>query len=233
MPAAARIFEPADYSLAELAFMLDWLGKPPIAALHKGVPKHVNPVAIRACLGEIYEFAELEKHSGVPWAGVDALKDSIVRYLAWQERTMEIHRRGGPRHASMFSWDDRGKPYKFGVGADSAEKVRSEITPEGEHRTFTVNLLTPFGESAPSIAEVAPWLKLTDKNAKRQEPDKLIVEEHGDASQLICSVCRKTIEFKTDSQRSLSMARAQMARHLRGANRMIERHQLLLRKEYK
>lgn len=229
MPPTLELFEPALYSLAELSFMLDWLGKPPIAALHKGVPKGVNPDAIRECLGRLYEFAEMERHQSVGWAGVDSIKDSIVRYIAWSERTAEIHRRGGPRHASQFLWDERGKTYKFGVGADSAEMVRSEILTDGSHRPFAVNLRMPYGESLPNVAEVAPWLKTLP--TAPEKPDALMVDrDHG---LLQCPICMKTIEFKPDSQRSYAMARAGMARHLRAANQKIERHQLLLRKEFK
>lgn len=230
MPPVLDVFEPAKYSMGELRFMLDQLGKPPRAALHKGVPPGVNPVAIMECMGRFYDYAEMERHEEVPWAGEDAIRDSISRYIDWTERTAEIHRRGGPRHASMFAWDD-GRPAKFGIGADSSEMVRSEILPDGTHRPFAVNLRQPFGETALSIAEVAPWLRQGPRAEKIVDTIERIKESDA-VSRLKCSVCGKSFEFDANSSKALTMARASMARHLRSATTKVDRHQTLLRREF-
>ena len=176
MPAPQQIFEPALFSLPENRFLLDWAGKPPIVALHKAPPQGVNPNAVRPILTAIYDLHELQTHQGVAWAGAEVVKDSIVRYLSWMERTMEIHRRGGPRHASMFGWDERGRTFKFAAGSDSGI-VGSEIIADGSHVPFRVNLLQPHGDSGPSVAEVAPWLKQVDFEAKaKMESASLLAE---------------------------------------------------------
>lgn len=229
MPPVAQVFEPAVYSIPELRFMLDHLGEPPKVAMYKGVPKGVNPAAITQCLGPIYDLVELERHQAVGWAGIDTLKDSIVRYLGWHERCLEIHRRGGPRHASQFGWEE-GRPVKHAIGADSSDMVRTEITDDGTRRRFAVDLLVPYGQSLPSLEEVAPWLR-TGGSAAPVAPDTLDVDRK--AGIMKCGVCGKHIAFDAGNAKSLQMARAQMARHLKSANKFVERHQRLMRKEFK
>lgn len=228
------VFHPAKYSLGELRFMLDWVGKPPQAALHKGVPKGVNPTAIRECLARLYELQELQAHQGVAWAGEESVRDSIVRYLSWQEKTLEIQRRGGPRHASQFAWDGKShKPYKYAPGADSGDLVQSEILDTGEYRSFAVNLKQPFGQTVGSIADVAPWLQQVDLG-KPQAPDEVLDEkaDTGDVGHLTCSICKKTFEYKQGARTSYLSARSQMANHLRTAKVKVDRHLTLLRKAF-
>lgn len=233
MPATAMVFEPALYSIAENRFLMDWAGKPPVVAFHKATPTGVNPAAVRPILTSIYELVELQAHQGVAWAGPDAIRDSIVRYLSWQERTLEIQRRGGPRHASMFGWGEKGQTYKYAMGSDSGA-VTCEINEAGDYIPFRVNLLAPNGESGPSVAEVAPWLKQVDFGgpAKLDEITETR-DEKSNLGNLQCSVCGKSLEFKVNSRNSYTMCRAAMAKHLKSAKTSIDRHLRLMHRIYK
>lgn len=230
MPPAAQIFEPAKYSVPELRFFLDHAGEPPKAAMYKGVPKGVNPQAVTDCLGQLYDLVELERHQQVSWAGLDTVKDSITRYLDWHERCLEIYRRGGPRHASMHGWEE-GRPIKGAIGSDSADMVRSEIMEDGSRKKFAVDLLVPYGQTLPSLEEVAPWLRTGGGTTQPAAPDT--IERDDKAGMIKCSVCGKGVPFDSGVKKSYNMARAQMARHLRSATKNVERHQRLLRKEFK
>jgi hypothetical protein len=232
MPPVQQIFEPAIYSIVELRFFLDHVGEPPKASMYKGVPKGVNPAAVNECLGRIYDLVELERHQQVGWAGLDTVKDSITRYLDWHERCLEIQRRGGPRHASLFGWED-GRPVKGAIGADSTDMVRSEILEDGSRRKFAVDLLVPYGQTLPRLEEVAPWLR-TGAGTTRPDPEKPDTLEVDRKGGLIkCSVCGKSVAFDADNTKSYNMARAQIARHLRSATKLVERHHRLLRREFK
>jgi len=157
-----HVFEPAYYSLEELRFLLDHVGESPIVALHGGPPAGVNPNMMQPTLAKLYEMEELSTKRQVPWAGVEAIRDSILRFLSWHERSIEIRRRGGPRHPSMYGWEETGKgrikAIKYAPGADG-DIVRSEINEAGENVKFAVNLKRSPEEVIGGLADVAPWIK--------------------------------------------------------------------------
>lgn len=231
-------FEPATLSAGELNFLLDHLTESPNVALHKGVPTGVNPTAIQSVLGELQELHQLHQAHGQLWAGFDAIKDSVLRYLSWQERCREIYRRtGGVQgqrsvlHASLYAWDASGSYFKAGIDADSAEMVRTEILDDGSRKPFGVRLLEPAGHMAPDLGEVAPWTRIGG-GIRPKITDALVEKRAKTTGSITCSVCEKAEAFDPRSRQSYSAARARMGRHLSSAKNEVARHRLLHRKAY-
>lgn len=235
MPRPQELFEPAFLSDQELRYILTHLGEPPIAALHGTLPEGVNRTQIQKTLGRLYELQQLQEHRNVPWAGFDAIRESIEAYLQWSARTREISRRtnGNVRHASMFVWDSSGRRYKFGIGADTSA-VRTEIGPDGARKPFAVDLLNPDSNLlGADMSDVMPWVGSAPNPMSPTHQDKIETVEQGENGYLKCSVCLKQIEFDPNNTQSRSQARAQMARHLKSANREIDRHRILYAREYR
>jgi hypothetical protein len=234
-----HVFEPAIHSIAELRFLLDHLEEPPHAALHAGVPAGVNPTAITKTLTQLQELDQLQKFRGVEWAGFDAIKDSILRFLAWEERRQNIYRiTGGAKgqaaivQASQYAFDEDGSAFKLAIGADNAEMARTEILDDGSRRPFGVALLQPDGAAAAeSLSDVAPWIRRTKVSAKDRH-DEMKVENDGKHGSVTCSICKKAEEFDPKTRSSFLAARSRMARHLKKANTDVARHRLLYRKVF-
>lgn len=230
-------FEPGIFSLPELHFLLEHLKDAPIVAFHDFDPDtnkaHKGVIRVRAetALTRFYELAELEKHRQSAWAGYDALEDSIMRYLAWHERSMEIKRRGGPATPSQYHWDETGQPYKYAIGSDSGEMVRTEILDDGSRKPFAVRLtLTPAEMMASDLSDVAPWIK---PKGEAYKLDTVEVAVKGRMGTMRCSICGKVEEFDSADRQKRMAARARMGRHLKNARQELNRHRLLLRKEFK
>jgi hypothetical protein len=229
-----QTFEPAVFSNQELAFLLDHLTETPTAALHKGTPVGVNPIAVQTLLIELQRYDQLQKVHGVQWAGFEAVEESILRYLAWTQRSDEIYRRtGGPtsprsiKYPSQFAWDSQGSAFKGGIDADSAEMVRTEILDDGSRKPFGVKLLEPAGRLIPALEEVAPWVKTGAARPKLNDKIEEIVT--GRNGVLRCSICGQSENFDTKSRQTRVMARTRMARHLKVAKQEVSRHRLLHR----
>lgn len=227
------VFEPARFSDEELAFLDAHLEEPPLVALHEGAPQWVNPAAITQTLSRLQELQQLQAGRGVPWAGFDAIRDSIARYQTWQKRSAEIFRRtGGPHsnsgvpHASQFAWDKRGRHFRFGIGADSADMVRTEILPDGSRRAFAVPLLDAPGGLVEVLDEqTAPWLHAsTEPGADLPE---LKTQEDGDYGQIQCPICGQTETYTVANRATFLNARKRMSTHLLKARTDIERHRQL------
>lgn len=229
-------FEPGMFSTPELHFLLEHLKEPPVAAFHDFDPdgKHRGVFRARAgvALQRFYELTELQTHRGIVWAGYEAITDAIIRFLAWQDRSHEIERRGGPTNPSMWVWDDTGHPYKYAIGADSAEMVRTEILDTGDRKPFGVKLTQTAADALRrDLSDVAPWIKRADNATVRA--DKLEVVTQGQMGRVICPVCGKTEEFAAGDRGKLANARARMAKHLKTATQEVNRHRILYTKEYK
>jgi len=215
-------FIPAKYSLEENRFFLDQLGRPPIAVLDAAVlPSGVNRHAVEEVLGACYDRAELERHRQKPWAGLEAVKDVIVRYLQWYQQMMRVRGAGGPRFASQHLWDSAGRPYKYGVGADT-DLVKTEILEDGTRRPLSLFLDRPAGETLPHLKSVAPWTKADAASFTEDQ-----IAQHDTAGRVECSICGAFFAFKPDNRSSLAMARANMARHLKHARNEPDRHRIL------
>lgn len=223
-------FEPAIFSFDELKFLLDHMEKPPVVAMTK-VPPAVNRSTVHSWLERLYGLQQLKEHNGAPWAGYDAIKDSILRYLEWSKRTAEIRRRGGPHNASMYSWDSTGGANKYGIDSDSGF-VRSEILSDGSRRPFGVKLLEQDGRYTNLLSDVAPWIKGTATGTSAAFTDDLATEVKGKFGTIACPICGKTEEFQVSSRQSKSGALGRMARHLKGAKVESARHRVLYRKRF-
>lgn len=226
-------FEPAEFSLEENRFLLEHLGEAPLVALDGEVPRGVNPRAVSPLLQRTYELEELRRHKGHVWVGFDTIKTRIAKFLRWMETAAEIHRRGGPKHVSMYGIDGSGKLYKYAIGSD-ASIVRSAITGAGGQRErFAVDLRRPEGEVLPSLFDIAPWLQ-GDPNRINDD----VHEEWGEAGKvkgtwkskhgsIRCGVCGHTEAFQTAVRSSYNAARARQIRHLKNATTEIDRHRIL------
>lgn len=234
----AGTFEPAVFSHAELRFLLDHLEEPANAALSGNLPAGVNPNQIGDALDEFQSYEQMRQFRNVEWAGFEAVKDSILRFLAWEETRARIQAvSGGPSspnfisQPSQYAWDDNGASYKSAVGADSTEMARTEILDDGSRKPFGVKLRRVAGTSLFKLGDVAPWVKSADGKAY-QKADAIVVDTEGKNGSLTCSICKHAEAFKTDSRQAKNLARSRMARHLKGSNDDVARHRLLYRKEY-
>lgn len=220
-----NVFEPADYSLEELAFMRAHLRETPNVALDDAPPKGVNPVAIRSCLGRLSELDEIRRLKKREWGishdgekrGYEAVEDAIDRFIAWQEQCVEYQGRGGPRHPSMKTWDSTGAMSPGGIGSDS-EKIRHEIRDSGQRVPFAVVLI----DNGQRRKVDMPWTK---RNAPTSQD--AITYDNGVYH---CSVCDKPItSFDTARGRSAqNKAKSIVRRHLKAAKNEVTRHRALV-----
>lgn len=233
-------FEPAVLSNEELAFLLDHLEEPANAALHGGVPVGVNPIAITGTLNMLQELDQLEKYRNVPWAGFDAVRDSIERYLAWDTKRNAIFAAtGGPHaqnaipNASMYAFESDGSAFKHAIGADSAEMPRTEILDDGSRKAFGIKLLQPDGEAQiNALAAVAPWIQRATGAARSKITDTMEIKEVGKHGTITCSVCGKSEEFMKGDRHKFLAARSRMAKHLKSVKTEVARHRMLYRKVF-
>lgn len=242
MPSLRRAekFEPADFSIEELEFLLAHLKESPNVALHEMDEEGVNPKQIRPILARFTELEELRTVRDVPWAGYDAIQASITRFLDWHNRSMEIQAEGGPRHPSQHNWDEDGTMTRGGTGADSSEKIRSEIADDGERIPFTVMLREVPGGGTPNMPWV-PGSKRSTGKAKRTTSSAKNATRAGDADNGIvhdaklglftCKICNEAIctYQKRSGQRGLALAKRKVERHLRTARKGQARHRAILR----
>lgn len=228
MPPPTDLFEPATLSIPELEFTLQHLGESPAVAFADPAPRGVNPAAVTPLLAKLCELEELQTVKNRPWAGYDQVRDSIIRFLAWQDRCRQIARAGGPRHPSMYVFDG-GIARRGAIGTDSASMVRSEILDDGTRKKFTVDLLSPRQAAGMSstAAALMPWLKdVVDPDV----PSLDAVQEDVKRGLLTCSICDHIVKFDPAPEkgsRPYNMARGHMNRHLRTAKTDVARHQAL------
>ena len=193
-------FRPVRYSLEENRFFLKHLGESPVSALREPTPPGVNPVTVQEVLGEVYELAELEKHRGVTWAGVEKVGQVITRYLSEYEKWQEMATRGAPRFPTMHAWDAKGRPHRGGITSDAGE-VSTYFDDQGERQPLSVSLRDPE-----SVAFRPPWTKVA-------EPIPDTLTEDLEKGLLQCPVDGWATNFKPESRSSYNMARGRMVRH--------------------
>lgn len=218
-------FDPVKLSLEENQFVIDHAGEPPVVAL-QAMPAGVTKAAVKPIIEGIYELIELEKHEGLPWVGVEAVKTASGVYLkqaaAWAKNK---GRRGAPRFPSMHSFDSRGRSHLGGVGSDSGQ-VRTYFDPQGNRIPFAINLTTSLErqwvpEWLATQPEVAPGVAAEIKPAK--EPELTLNDEK---NRIEC-FCGHTETFRPDSRASYNAARARISKHLRKATDQTDDHRLL------
>lgn len=224
-----KVFEPAKYSLEELRFFLLHLGKSPLIVLDADLPAGVNPVAVQSVLGRIYDLEELQKHRNRPWAGLQAVRDSISRFLLWTDKSDRIASRRVTdpkgervRHASMFEWDGRKRPHKGGIDSDG-NMVVSEILADGTRRPFRVDLLATTDDL---FAGQLPDDFLGEMAAAAAPPKNFIIDD--DKGVITCPICQSSQTWDVKKGRKdFTMTRGRMINHLRRATTDKDQHRVL------
>lgn len=215
MAVSVEAFEPAKYSLQELAFLRDHLGESPNVALHGGAPAGVNPAAIRTALGRFTELDELSRVRNVPWAGYEPIKNSIERFISFQEKCLEGQAQGEPRHPSQKTWDSMGNMSDGGIGSDASEMVRTELLPDGTRRPFAVPLVNVTRKSRMWGVKVPG----------QTEPDAIT---HSNGA-YTCTICQKGVASYDPDQgsRARNKAKAEARKHCMKATKEVARHRAI------
>ena len=193
-------FDPATYSLEENEFFLKHLGESPLAVMQQPLPQGVNPAAVQAGLGRIYELSQLEEHRGTKWVGLEKIAESMTCYLTERARWKDMAARGAPAFPSMHAWDGKGRPHRSGIGSDSG-KVSTYFAENGQRKRFAVPLVDIIPE-----AFSAPWVK-------KEEPIPDACVEDAEKGTMQCPVDGYSTAWNVDSRQAYNLARARMARH--------------------
>ena len=206
-----KIYDPVDYNLEENKFFRDHLGEPPIAVLSEPLPPTVNPKAVKEVLGSIYDLTELAKHKGTTWCGIEPVKEAIDIYLREWVKWKEMSLRGAPRFPSLFTWDAKGRPHRYGTGSD-AGKVTTWIDDEGQRHRLAVDLVHV------RVEEYIPkWIK----------PQVEIPTEFTDnkeQSRLECPLCNWTTAYDPERRSTRNLARTRAIKHCKSPKTEKELH---------
>jgi hypothetical protein len=217
-------FDPVLYSIKENEALLSLLGKPPVVALRE-IPAGVNPAAIKPIVNRVYELQELEKHEGIEWVGVGALKEKIETYLRENAKWLADKRRSqrAPRFPSLYSYDAKGRPHLGGPGSDSG-RVRTYFNSKGERVPFEINLLS---------SDIDNWQPPTFSSEITSDP-KAGLFVNAEKNRIECGVpgCGHTEAYKNESRASFNAARARMSKHLRKPGNSEELHREIYSQEF-
>lgn len=232
-PAPAHWFEPTEYAVPELHWLLLHLeDRPVVVEQATDLPSDVVKPQVLKLVKECRDLQDLFETKNIPWAGYDAVRESIERTLSWYVTCAELKRRGGPKHPSQKTWD--GPRYAHqGVGADSADKVRSEILPSGSRRRLGLNLASPDGAAVgPDLVGAAPWLEgqvVGEADLVRSTPSELVekTNEKSGTGVLECPLCGFAENYSLAKTNSKRAAKARMSRHLKNTRTDKDRHMIL------
>ena len=232
MPAEKIRFEPAEYSVQELRFLLSILGKPPVVVRDMELPDGVVRAQVLKLVTACYELQEMFAHSETPWVGYDAVREQIERMLAWYQTCAELARRGGPKHASMQTWDgNRFLPR--GPESDS-EIVRTEILSDGSRRPLGLDLASPDGQGVgPNLIGAAPWLSPTGVGAVgdllSSTPSKLLftVNDQSHTGTITCPICEWVESYSSQMANGKNLAMGRMTKHLKRSKTQKDKHAIL------
>ncbi len=216
--AMGNVFDPVKLSLDENAFLLEVVGKAPVA-VKKMIPAGINARAILPVVEKVYELIELEREDGSQWVGVEAVKASIQTYLAQANKWSKDKRRGKRRFPSLFSYDARGRAFRGGPGSDS-DQVRTYFDPAtGERKKLAIELIKDVNAEwqAPTEEATAPV------TVGSEAPVTDGLTHNVDMRRFEC-FCGHTEQYKPGSRQSENFARSRMSRHLRTAKEEVEKH---------
>ena len=232
MPATKIRFEPAEYAVEELRFLLSALGKPSVVVRDMDLPEGVNRVQVLKLVTACYELQEKFAHSEVPWVGYDRVREAIERMLAWYQTSAELARRGGPSHPSMHTWDEN-RFLPRGPESDSG-MVRTEILPDGSRRPLGLDLESPDGQGVgPSLIGAAPWLSPTGTGAMQDllssTPSKLLftVNDTSHTGTITCPICEWVESYSSQKANGKNLAMGRMAKHLKQSKTQKDKHAIL------
>jgi hypothetical protein len=205
-------FDPVLFSREENEWLLDNLGKPPVVAA-RDQRRGVNPKAVQPFLTRVQELEALQKHEGIGWIGVEAVKEAIRTYLREDEKWEADHqrRRNAPRFPSLSSYDARKRPHLGGPGSD-AGRVRTYFNDKGERLPFAVQLFTDVAADweAPGTTETSEVGLINNAEFHRWE-----------------CFCGHTEQYKVGSRGSENAAKGRMSKHLRTTTEEVEKHREL------
>ena len=231
MPAEKIWFEPSEYSVEEIRFLLVELEQPPVIMREIPLPPRVVRAQVLKLVTQCYELEEKQTHSKIPWVGYDRVREQLERTLSWYQTCQELARRGGPTHASMQTWDgNRFMP--SGVESDSGI-VRTEILPNGRRRPLGLNLASPDGQSVgPNLIGAAPWLSPDgsfSQDLLSSTPMELVYAENAEAQtgSVTCPVCEWSESYSLAQSSGKRLAHGRMISHLKRAKTQKDRHAIL------
>lgn len=216
--AVVNEFNPVNYSVEECNYLLGNVGLPPAIAV-RNITAGVNPKAVLPAISRLYELAELAKHTGLLWCGLDPIKDSIKAYLEQAEKWSLDRRRGAPRFPSMASYDQRGRAHKQAVGSDS-QFVKTYFNAQGQRVPFAVTLVEEGQD------EWKPEWTGSDEPAAGSG---LVVNAELNRIECFCGHVEK---YKADSRGSYNAARGRISKHLRNATEEVDRHREIHTNEF-
>ena len=231
--AEAKIrFEPAEYSVPELRFLLSVLGKPPVVVRDMDLPQGVVRAQVLKLVTPCYELQEKFVHSETPWVGYDRVREAIERTLAWYQTSAELVRRGGPKHPSMQTWDgNRFLPR--GPESDSGI-VRTEILSDGSRRPLGLDLASPDGQGVgPNLIGAAPWLSPTGPGAVQDllssTPSALLyaLNDQSHTGTITCPICEWVESYSAQTSSGKNMALGRMTKHLKRSKTQKDKHAIL------
>ena len=213
-----EVFHPAKFSIEELQFLLAHLEESPNVALHGGIPKGVNPLAVKDALGRFRELSELSEVRKVAWAGYEPIRDSIERFIAYQEKCVRGQEQGEPRHPSAMTFDSTGAMSKGGIGSDASDMVRTELLPNGSRKPFGVQLVG-------TVRKSRMW-------GGQQSNAAATVDEikHHENGTLECTICQKVVaHYEVEKgTRVRNKAKADARKHCLKASKELARHRAIL-----
>ena len=225
-------FEPAEYSVPELRFLLAILEKPPVVVRDMDLPAGVVRDQVLKVITSCYELQQKFAHSEVPWVGYDRVREAIERTLAWYQTSAELVRRGGPKHPSMQTWDgNRFLPR--GPESDSG-MVRTEILSDGSRRPLGLDLNSPDGQGVgPNLIGAAPWLSPTGVGAMgdllSSTPSKLLfaVNDTSHTGTITCPICEWVESYSSQKANGKNLAMGRMTKHLKQSKTQKDKHAIL------
>ena len=210
-------FDPVTLGTVDLEFLLEHVGKPTIVALRNAGP-NVLPAAVRPILDRVNELQELEKHEGLKWVGIEAIKNAIHIWFRENKKWKNDHTRNpkAPRWPSLYSYDAKGRPHWGGPGSDSG-RVRTWFGPAGERIPFAINYIVDDAPEwkAPGFTET-PADKFIKIDTESHRIECRVPVRDG--------ICGHSESYKGESRTSYAAARARMSKHLRKATENIDQH---------
>ena len=232
MPAQTIRFEPTEYSVEELRFLLTEVEKPPVIVRDMALPKGVVRTQVLKLVTACYELQEKFANIGIPWAGYTRVREAIERTMSWYQTCAELARRGGPKHPSMHTWDSN-RYLPRGVESD-AQIVKTEILADGSRRPLGLDLASPDGQKVgPSLVGAAPWLapggSSVEQDLLAATPSALLFQENekSHTGQVQCPICDWTESYTLQKAGSKNMATVRMKKHLKQSKTDRDKHAIL------
>lgn len=220
---AADILNPVVFSIEEAAFLVKYAGEAPEVVeidLAESTPAGVNPSAVLPMIERLHRLSQQAEKRGLEWAGVPAVKACLTTYVTKMRAWEHDRRHGGPKHPSLYVWDERGKGHKGAVGSDSIN-VTTYFDEQGERHQFAMELV-------PSGMETYKPSWISGKKAPMAP--KLI--EDSEKGTIQCPVCYFTQNYDPATRSTYNLARGRMAKHLTASTKEPDRHREVHTQEF-